>query len=189
MTPTGSEPLPPRGAAGPTSHQDVIATSRSASARISTVRATWSSGSSTKSSTVGAWQRATTSWRPTTLHSSSLRQYGYGCALMSSRPSKAAAAMPRVHEARATTVSQFEQHLRVAIANLLLVHRRDIERPDDTHRPADVACAAFGTERRIGSKQHVIDTIERKAANRADAAAAQRRVGVEILEAIQQRLA
>jgi transposase len=49
--------------------------------------ATWSSGSSTKSSTVGAWQPATTSSRLITLHSSSLRQYGYGCALMNSRPS------------------------------------------------------------------------------------------------------
>lgn len=44
-------------ASGPTSHQDPIATTRSVSARISTVPATWSSGSST-SSTVGAWQPA-----------------------------------------------------------------------------------------------------------------------------------
>jgi transposase len=39
MTPTGSEPLPPRGAFGPISRQDAIATSRSASARISTAPA------------------------------------------------------------------------------------------------------------------------------------------------------
>ena len=53
---------------------------------ISTERATWSSGSSTRSSSVDGSQRATTSSRPTTLHSSSLHQSGYGCALMSPRP-------------------------------------------------------------------------------------------------------
>lgn len=37
MTLTGSEPLPPRGAFGPTSRHDAIAMIRSASARISTV--------------------------------------------------------------------------------------------------------------------------------------------------------
>ena len=73
--PTGSEPLPPRGALGPTSHQSAIATSRSASARISTVPATWSSGSSTRSNSVGGSRRATTSSRPTTSRSSSLHQY------------------------------------------------------------------------------------------------------------------
>ena len=46
----------------------------------------WSNGSSTRSSTVGEWQPATTSSRPTTSHSSNLRQSGYGCALMSPRP-------------------------------------------------------------------------------------------------------
>lgn len=35
------------------------------------------------------WQHAATSSRPTTLHSSSLHPYGYGCALMSPRPSSA----------------------------------------------------------------------------------------------------
>jgi len=53
MTLTGSEPLPPRGAFGPTSRQDAIALIRSASARISTVLGIWSSGSSTRSSSVG----------------------------------------------------------------------------------------------------------------------------------------
>jgi transposase len=47
----------------------------------------WSNGSSIRSSTVGAWQRATTSSLPITSHSSSLHQYGSGCALMSTRPS------------------------------------------------------------------------------------------------------
>src|SRR5262249_31955884 len=43
--------------------------------------------SSTSSSTVGVWQPATTSSRPIPSHSSSLRPYAYGCALMSPRPS------------------------------------------------------------------------------------------------------
>jgi transposase len=66
---------------------DAIATIPSASARISTVLGTWSSGSSTRSSTVAGLQRATTSWRRITSLSSSLRRSGYGCALMSPRPS------------------------------------------------------------------------------------------------------
>jgi transposase len=48
--------------------------------------AIWSNGSSTRSSTVAGSQRATTSWRRTTLLSFSLRRSGYGCALMSPRP-------------------------------------------------------------------------------------------------------
>jgi transposase len=60
---------------------------RYASVRIFTGLATWSSGFSTRSSTVGVWQPATTSSRPTILHSSSLRPYACGCALMSPRPS------------------------------------------------------------------------------------------------------
>jgi hypothetical protein len=53
--------------------------------RIFTGLATWSSDSSTRLSTVGAWQPATTSSRPTTSHSSNLHPYGCGCA--SPRPS------------------------------------------------------------------------------------------------------
>jgi transposase len=48
---------------------------------------TRSSGSSTRSNTIGVWQRATTSSQPITSHSSSLHRFGYGCALMSPRPS------------------------------------------------------------------------------------------------------
>ena len=62
-------------------------TSRSASARISTVPGIWSSGSSTRSSSVVVLQLATTSSRRITSPSSSLRRSGYGCALMSPRPS------------------------------------------------------------------------------------------------------
>jgi hypothetical protein len=74
------------GALGPTSRQEAIATTRSASARISIGPAIWSSGSSTKSSNVGASLLAMTSLRPTTSPSSSWHQYGYGYALMSPRP-------------------------------------------------------------------------------------------------------
>jgi transposase len=51
-----------------------------------TVLEIWSSGSSTRSSSVGEWQPATTNSRPTTSPSFNLRQSGYGCALMSPRP-------------------------------------------------------------------------------------------------------
>jgi Transposase DDE domain len=72
---------------------DAIAASRSASARISIEPATWSSGSSTRSSTVVGLQRATTSWQRTTSLSSSLRQSGCGCALMSPRPNQCPSAL------------------------------------------------------------------------------------------------
>jgi transposase len=64
-----------------------IAAIRSASAPISTALATRSSGSSTGSNNVVGWQRATTGSPPTTLPSFNSRQSGYGCALMSPRPS------------------------------------------------------------------------------------------------------
>src|SRR5260370_1918166 len=86
MTPIGSEPLFASTARGRISHQKEIGQRRSASVRIFTGLATWSSGSSTRLSTVGVWQRATTSLRPTTSHSSSFHPYPYGCALMSPRP-------------------------------------------------------------------------------------------------------
>src|ERR1700730_16246183 len=72
---------------GPISHQREIEQKRYASVRIFTVFAVWSRGSSTRSSTVGVWQPATTSSEPTTSHSSNLHPYGCGCALMSRRPS------------------------------------------------------------------------------------------------------
>jgi len=84
---TGSERLSGSMELGRISLQEAIGKRRSASARISTGPEIWSSGSSTRSSTVGEWQPATTSSRPTTLHSSNLRRSGYGCALMSPRPS------------------------------------------------------------------------------------------------------
>ena len=56
--------LAARRAFGPTSRQGAIATSRSASARISIEPAIWSSGSSTRSSNAAVSQLATTnSWR------------------------------------------------------------------------------------------------------------------------------
>ena len=86
MTPIGSELLFASTAPGRISHPREIEQKRYASVRIFTVLVTRSSGSSTRSSTVGVWQPATTSSEPTTSHSSSLHQYGCGCALMSPRP-------------------------------------------------------------------------------------------------------
>src|SRR5215468_1181035 len=86
MTPIGSEPSFVSMGLGRTSHRKEIGQRRYASAHIFTGLATWSSGSSTRSSTVGVWQPATTSSQPTILHSSSLRPYACGCALMSPRP-------------------------------------------------------------------------------------------------------
>ena len=77
-----------------TSHRDAIAASRFASARICIEPAIWSRGSSTRSSTVARSQRATTSSRPTTSRSFSLRLSGYGCALMSPRPTRTVGVVP-----------------------------------------------------------------------------------------------
>jgi transposase len=75
-------------APGLISHQKEIGQRRYASVRISTALGTWSSGSSIRSSTAAGLQRATTSSPLTTLHSFNSRRSGYGCALMSPRPSK-----------------------------------------------------------------------------------------------------
>jgi transposase len=72
---------------GRISLQRAIEKTRSASARICTALEIWSNGSSTRSSSVGEWQHATPSSRPIILPSFNLRQSGYGCALMSPRPS------------------------------------------------------------------------------------------------------
>jgi transposase len=71
----------------PTSRPDAIAASRSALAHICIKPAIWLNGSSTRSSTVAVSRRAMTGWRRTIWPSFSLRQSGYGCALMSPRPS------------------------------------------------------------------------------------------------------
>src|SRR6516225_6908234 len=97
MMPTGSEPLLRERARLPISRQGAIAASRSALAHIYIEPATWSNGSSTRSSTVAGSQRATTSWRRTTSLSFSLRRSGYGCALMSPRPSYFGAAHPQIY--------------------------------------------------------------------------------------------
>src|SRR5436190_23711288 len=83
---TGSETLFASTAPGQISHRREIGQRNCASVRIFTGPEIWSNGSSTRSSTVGVWQPATTSSRPTTSHSSSLRPYGCGCALMIPRP-------------------------------------------------------------------------------------------------------
>jgi hypothetical protein len=68
-----------------TARREAIATSRSASARISTEPATWWNGSLIGSNSVGGSQRVTTSSPRTTWPSSSSHSYGCGCALMSPR--------------------------------------------------------------------------------------------------------
>jgi hypothetical protein len=60
---------------------------RSASARISPAPATESRDSSTGSNNVAGWRRATTGLPLTILPSFNSCQSGYGCALMSPRPS------------------------------------------------------------------------------------------------------
>src|SRR5262245_58812991 len=87
MMPSGSDRSPRVRACSPTFHQGATVTSRSASVRTSTALAIWSSGSSTRSNSAGGSQRATTNSQLTILPSFSLHQSGYGCALMSPRPS------------------------------------------------------------------------------------------------------
>jgi transposase len=77
-------------ARGQTSRPSGIAKRQSASAHISTGRVIWSSGSSTRSSSVSASQLDMTSLQPTISPSSSWHQSGYGCTLMSPRPSSSA---------------------------------------------------------------------------------------------------
>jgi transposase len=69
----------------------------------------WSSGSSTRSSIAGAWQRATTNSLPTTSHSSNLRQSGCGCALMSPRPNPFGAGISLKEDLRKTLPKRAEK--------------------------------------------------------------------------------
>jgi transposase len=73
-------------ARGKTSRRNGTGRSRSVLAVTSIAPTIWLSGSSIRSSSVGGLQLATISWQQTTSPSSSLRQFGYGCALMSPRP-------------------------------------------------------------------------------------------------------
>jgi hypothetical protein len=85
--PTGSESLPANKVRGLTSRRNATVKRRSASVPICTGRVIWSSGSSIRSSSVGASQLDMTSLQPTISPSSSWHQSGYGCTLMSPRPS------------------------------------------------------------------------------------------------------
>ncbi len=104
MMPIGSGRLPVNKARGQTSHRSGIAKRRSASVRICIGRATWSSGSSTKSSNVGASQLDMTDLRPTTLLSLSSHPFGSGYAFMSPRPSQ------RADQARCSFSASFGLH-------------------------------------------------------------------------------
>ena len=79
--------------------------------------------------------------------------------------------------------------LRIAIKDLLLHRCRHVEQRHRRHAIADIGTALLGTERRVGGEQHMIGAVEIEAAGETDAAAAQRGIAVEILEAIEQRLA
>src|SRR5262249_30715735 len=83
---------------------------------------------------------------------------------------------------------QLEQRLRIAMADLFLVHFVDVECGDHLHGLAHVTCAALRAERRVRGKQHVIGAEKFEPADCSDAAAAERRVGVKVLEAMHQRL-
>ena len=72
---------------GRTFRRNEIAKTRSASARICIVHATWSNGSSTRSSNVGVLRPDTTNSQPTIWRSSNSHQSEFGYALMSPRPS------------------------------------------------------------------------------------------------------
>jgi transposase len=85
-TRTGSGHLSPNEERGRISRPSAIARTRSASAPISTATATWSSGSSTRSSSAGVSRPDTTSSPPTISPSSSSPASAYGCAFMSARP-------------------------------------------------------------------------------------------------------
>src|SRR5580704_9886259 len=89
MTPIGSEHSSQSGALGPIYRREAIATSRSASAHISTELATWSNGSSIRSNNVGGSRRAMTNSPRIIWPLSNSHQYGCGCALMSPRPNHA----------------------------------------------------------------------------------------------------
>lgn len=88
-TRTGSGSLPVSKAHGRTFRRNAIAKTRSVSAHIFIAHATWSNGSSIRSSNVGV-SRPIRPSRPTTWHSSSSHQSASGCVLMSPRPREAA---------------------------------------------------------------------------------------------------
>jgi hypothetical protein len=87
MMPIGSGSLLASREHGRTFRRNEIAKTRSASARICIVHATWSKGSSTKSSNVGVVQLDTTNSQPTIWRSLNSHQSEFGYALMSPRPS------------------------------------------------------------------------------------------------------
>jgi hypothetical protein len=86
-TRTGSESLPASKGHGRIFHPNEIAKTQSALVRICIERATWSSASSTRSSSVGVSRPDMTNSRPTIWRSLNSHQSEFGCALTSPRPS------------------------------------------------------------------------------------------------------
>jgi transposase len=85
-TRTGSGSLPASKGHGRIFHPNEIAKTQSALVRICIERATWSSASSTRSSSVGVSRPDMTNSRPTIWRSLNSHQSEFGCALMSPRP-------------------------------------------------------------------------------------------------------
>ena len=86
MTPIGSGSLFASREHGRTFRRNEIAKIRSALARTCIAHATWSNGSSTKSSNVGVSRLDTTNSQLTIWRSSNSHQSEFGCSLMSPRP-------------------------------------------------------------------------------------------------------
>src|SRR5262245_35619547 len=99
---TGSEHLSASMARGQTSLHGEIEKTHPALVRTCTALVIWSNGSSTRSSSAGVWRPATTNSQPTTSHSSSLPQYGYGYAFMSTGPSTTLADFLRARDSQIT---------------------------------------------------------------------------------------
>ena len=104
-------------------------------ARISIALATGSSGSSTGSNNVVGLQHATTGLPPTTLPSFNLRQSGYGCALMSTRPCATADAPSGLDHSVIAHLAQIAVGKPEQVAkNLLVLRAKSFTEPADLTR-------------------------------------------------------
>jgi hypothetical protein len=115
MTPIGLERSSQSGELGPTYCREVIATSRSALARISTGLATWSNGSSIRSNNVGGSRHATTSSRPAMILSAILSARSDEIPTLDVRPVCRGIASQSTDPLEAGLQSSFEQCLQSAL--------------------------------------------------------------------------
>src|ERR1700686_4662903 len=77
-----------------------------------------------------------------------------------------------------------EHPLRIAMADALLVGRRQAKRLDDRDGRADVAGALLLVERAVGRKQHMVGAEEVEPADGGGAGPLDRGVAVEVLEIV-----